>query len=192
MLNVIHEGHPLRAKTEQVIRDVYLREHGAKLDKLPQWLVAKTDAAGGIACAASLRFSADGFFSDCYLDRPIEQVIGGHVGLTPNPTALVEVGSLVASHPGDIRLFIQEVIDLAKNLGMQWAFFTATARLRAFLRRGGLPLIELAVADPARVENLAMWGDYYRQDPRVMLVGKHMINMAYDPAPAVMKKQYHA
>ena len=106
MLSVIHNEHPLRSQTEAMIRDVYLREHGARIEKFPALLVVKSDTTG-VVCAASLRFSADGFFSECYLDSPIEQVIGGHVGQAPNPTALVEVGSLVASHPGDIRAFTQ-------------------------------------------------------------------------------------
>jgi len=190
MLTVIHQDHPLRSQTEAIIREVYRREHDAKIERFPAWLVAKTDETG-IICAASLRFSADGFFSDCYLDQPIEQIIGGHVGEIPNPTTLVEVGNLVAGHPNDIRLFIQHIIDLVETLGMQWAFFTATARLRAFLRRGGLPLIELAVADPDRVDNVQTWGNYYQQDPRVMLVGKHMINAAYVSSPST-KKTYHA
>ncbi len=191
MLTMINQDHPLRSATEQVIREAYRREHNARLESFPTCLVAWI-VESEIVCAASLRFRPDGFFSDCYLDHPIEDIIGHHVGGAPNPNTLVEVGNLAAVRPHDIGGFIHEIIAFAEKKGMLWAFFTATARLRAFLRRGGLPLIELAVADPARVKDVQIWGDYYRQDPRVMLVGKHMIKSLDQSPPVELARLSHA
>lgn len=174
MLEVIDQSHPQRLETEQAIRDVYWREHAARLEGFPKRIVRRVDDQG-VVCAASLRFAEDGFFSECYLDQPIESVIGLCVGSTPRRESLVEVGALAASRPGEIMSFIHDIIELSKSQGAEWSFFTATARLRALLRRGGIPLIEVAVADARRVGNPHLWGAYYRQDPRVMLVGAHMI-----------------
>jgi hypothetical protein len=183
MFELIDKDHPRRSVAERVIRTAYAREYGATLEALPSRLVGKLDG-GRVECAASLRFAADGFFSETYLDCPIERAIGGLVGVTPARSSLVEVGSLAASRPGYLMGFIHEIIGFSRRQGARWAFFTATARLRAYLRREGLGLIELAVADPARIDHVEAWGSYYQHDPRVMLVGEHMARfpgLASDP-----------
>lgn len=199
MLEVIDQSHPRRSETEQAIRDVYWREYAARLDGFPKRIVRRVDDHG-VVCAASLRFSGDGFFSECYLDQPIEDAIGRCVGTIPRRAALVEVGTLAASRPSEIMSFIHDIIDLSKSLGAEWSFFTATARLRAFLRRGGISLIEVVAADASRVQNPDLWGTYYQQDPRVMLVGAHMIAPSRRPSasgfsmefPMNRKEVFHA
>ena len=174
MFEIIPPHHSLRSAVEETIRAAFLREHGARLDILPRVLVAVTDSSG-IVCAASLRFSNDGFFSERYLDGPIENLVGSHAGMATNRQAMVEVGSLAAARPGQVVPLIQGIISHLQANDVRWAFFTATARLRAFLRRGGISLIELTPADPERIANPEEWGGYYRQDPRVMLVGDYML-----------------
>jgi len=101
------------------------------------------------------------------------------------------VGSLAAGRPGEIRDLVCGVIGFLRSRGTRWAFFTATARLRTFLRRAGMPLIELAAADPSRIAAAETWGRYYLQDPRVMLIGDAMLSAALAPA-AVAERRRHA
>ncbi len=176
MFEIVNHDHRLRPQVEATIHSAFRRDHGAQLSSLPRCLVANTDEAG-VICAASLRFAEDGFFSERYLDLPIEELIGQITGTRPDRAALAEVGSLSAGRPGDVRTLVCAVIHFLAARGTRWAFFTATARLRTFLRRAGIPLIELAAADPARIESAASWGSYYRQDPRVMLVGDTMLSV---------------
>ncbi len=183
MFEIIPPGHVLRPKADEVIRAAFLRDHGAVLADLPRLLVAEHDGAE-IACAASLRFDADGFFSERYLDDPIEQLVTRHAGIRALRGDLAEVGSLAAARPGAVCPLVGGIIALLRAQGVRWAFFTATARLRTLLRRADIPLIELAAADPARIPHAERWGGYYRQDPRVMLVGDYMVSAPFPQAPS--------
>ena len=181
MFEIIPPEHPLRPGAEAVIRAAFLRDHGAVLADLPRLLVAEHDG-GVIRCAASLRFAADGFFSERYLDAPVEQLVTRHAGIRAMRGDLAEVGSLAAARTGAVCPLVGGIITLLRRQGVRWAFFTATARLRTLLRRADIPLIELAAADAARITHAERWGGYYRQDPRVMLVGDYMVAAPFPPA----------
>lgn len=191
MFEVIAQEHRLRPSAEACIRSAFRRDHGAQMGALPRWLVADTEGTR-VTCAASLRFAEDGFFSECYLDQPIERLIALHTGTLPNRATLVEVGSLAAGRPGKVGDLVCGIIQFLQAREMRWAFFTATARLRVFLRRAGIPLIELAAADPARIDAPEMWGSYYRQAPKVMLVGDAMLAAASRPTVALGERLLHA
>jgi len=189
MFDVIDPKHPLRPVVEATIRSAYRREHGAELTSFPRWLVANTDEAG-VICAASVRFAEDGFFSERYLDLPIEQLVARTTGTHPDRSVLAEVGSLAAGRPGEVRELVCGLIAFLRNRGTRWAFFTATARLRTFLRRAGMPLIELAAADPTRIDAAESWGRYYQQDPRVMLIGDSMLSAALAPDTTAERRRH--
>jgi hypothetical protein len=191
MFQVIDREHRLRPLVESTIRSAFRRDHGARLTTLPRWLVAKTDDAG-VICAASLRFAEDGFFSEHYLDQPIEQLIAMHSGDHPSRAVLAEVGSLAAERPGEVREMIGGIIRFLQARGTRWAFFTATARLRTLLRRSGISLIELAPADPARIDFVETWGTYYLQDPRVVMASDEMLAATPRPVIGSIERYAHA
>jgi len=177
MFEVVDLRHRLRPLVEVTIRSAFRRGHGARLASLPQWLVANTDA-DGVICAASLRFAEDGFFSERYLDQPIEELIARYTGMPTDRAALAEVGGLAAGRPGEVRDMVCGIVKFLQARGTGWAVFTATAKLRTYLRRIGIPLLDLAPADPARIEAVETWGRYYEQDPRVVAVGSDMLAAA--------------
>lgn len=191
MFTVVPPDHPRRAETEAAIRSVFLREHDARLSALPRLLVAEIDD-NGVVCAASLRFAEDGFFSERYLDQPVETLVARRTGAWASRDTLVEIGSLAAARPGQVWALVGGVVAYLREQGIRWAFFTATARLRALIRWSGVPLVELAPADSARVENVRQWGGYYNHDPRVMLIGDHMLPALPRAAEARMAGGYHA
>jgi Thermostable hemolysin len=125
MFEVIAPTHRLRPAVEATIRLAYQRAHGARLASFPSWLVANTDETGVIG-AAALRFADDGFFSERYLDQPIEQLIARSAGTDADRAQLVEVGNLAAGRSGEIRVLVDGIIGLLYGQGMRWAFFTAT------------------------------------------------------------------
>lgn len=177
MFQVVREDSPMRGAVEATIRAAYLREHGARLERLPRYLVADIEA-GQVRSGASIRFAEDGFFSVCYLDAPIEILIEQAIGVRPGPASLAEVGSLAAGHPGGARDLVFGIVEHLQAQGVRWAFFTATARLRTLLRRSGIPLIELTSASPTRIADARPWGSFYQNDPRVMAVGDVMLSLA--------------
>ena len=178
MLKILDQFDELRPTAEQAIRAIFDREHGATLHDFPPTLAAWLDG-DEILATASLRFAKDGFFSECYLDMPVERLIERKAGIAVKRSEIVEVGSLAAPRPGATLGLVEAIIDACYEGGCRWAFFTATARLRALLRRSGVVQIELAPALPERVPAPETWGQYYLADPRVVAVGAHMLRGRY-------------
>lgn len=163
-------AHPLRAATEALIRRVYAYEYAATPSAFPVRLLAHVDADGQPQCAAGLRFATDGFFSEQYLDLPIEALLGTAAGHAVQRARIFEVTTLASQAPGAAVGFLGHIVDWGQQQGFDWAFFTATDRLRALLRRLGLPLLALAGADPARLTDAGRWGRYYLSGPSVCAV----------------------
>lgn len=191
MFTLVPPDHPRRAETEDAIRAAFRREHDARLAGFPRTLVAQIDERG-VVCAAALRFAEDGFFSERYLEGPVEETVSRHSGVRAERDTLAEVGSLASARPGQVWSLVGGVIHHLHGLGIRWAVFTATARLRTLLRWSGVPLIELAAADPSRVEDPDDWGGYYHHDPRVMAVGEHMVGPLLAPRSSSQRRLGHA
>lgn len=162
--------HPDRSRLEQTIRTVFLSEYGAHVPGFPDHLVATLDPQGQPQAVAGLRFAEDGLFSDAYLDGPAEAVLGRHLGRMVFRRQIVEFSSLAALKAGSALPLVGAAIRLCLAEGRAYGLFTATARLRALLRRAGLVAIDLGAAKRERIPTPATWGSYYLHDPRVLVV----------------------
>ena len=125
---IIPRDDGLRPKAEQLITEVYAQHYGARITTFPDTLVARIAADKPSNARLGLRFAAEGFFSEAYLDAPIEDAavsdrtyarspredLRGH--LTREPRAAL-VGS-----------FLRKIIACGEAAGFEWAFFTATLR----------------------------------------------------------------
>ena len=130
---------------------------------------------GAVCCAAGLRFAAEGFFSEAYLDAPVDALLSA---LRPAPVRrekIFEVTSLACRAPHLAGSFLRKIIACGEAAGFEWSFFTATAPLKALLERMRLPLLPLAEADSSRVANPQSWGSYYAFAPRVYAVHRDSI-----------------
>ena len=163
-------GDPRRDIVERAIRDVFAREFGATLQSLPPTLAALFDERGNLLSAVGLRFATDGFFSEHYLDDPVEDRLERIAGRSVERRQIVEIGSLSRIRPTTSLALVDAVAAHCLRLGISWAIFTATNRLRALLRRSGIPVHELAAACAERVPNPGSWGSYYLHDPRLVAV----------------------
>lgn len=164
---VIPERHGLRAKAEHFIRDVYKQEYGARLGAFPRVLLATINSQGEILCAAGFRCSTDGFFSERYLDAPIEAALARISGQSVTRDRIFEISTFASRAPNSIPPFVNHAINYADSLGCEWGFFTLTCRLRQLLDRLGLDLSFLGAADIVRIEDALAWGSYYERDPQV-------------------------
>lgn len=185
-IRIVRPPHTLRVRVEACISDVYERAFGASDLAFPRRLVAWLDDADHPVCAAGLRKAADGFFSEIYLDSPIEQVLLMRTGETVARNRIFEVTTLASRNPEVSPLFIRQLALLGKVAGFEWSFFTATTRLRKLLCQLGIPIVELAAADPTRVANLDSWGSYYTQSPLVCAVSKQGLDGWTVPIPKVL------
>ncbi|MEJ2117141.1 MAG: thermostable hemolysin, partial [Alphaproteobacteria bacterium] len=157
----VYQGHSLWPATTLFIRTTYLEYYAARIGELPKNIIALVDAQNKVHCAAGLRDASEPYFSEYYLDAPIERVISGIAGKAVERREIVEVSSLTSRTSAASIQFMRDLILYGDTLGFNWAFFTATSRLEKLLRRIHLPLIDLGMASPARIPNPEIWGTYY-------------------------------
>lgn len=167
---LVTRTHPLRGATEACVASVFRAAYGARGLSFPPLLVAQIDAADRPLCAAGVRTAADGFFSEAYLDRPIERLLAERLGRPVARDAVLEVTQLASRSAERSSAFVRRIVALGRLAGFELAFFTATARLRRLVARLGIPLIDLGPADPARLADAGRWGSYYAAAPRVCAV----------------------
>ncbi|MGE5260609.1 MAG: thermostable hemolysin [Actinomycetota bacterium] len=167
---IIPRDDDLRPKAEQLITEVYAQHYGAHITAFPDTLVARIATDNSIECAAGLRFAADGFFSEAYLDAPIDLLLSAIRYHSVRREKIFEVTSLASRSPHLVGSFLRKIIACGEAAGFEWAFFTATFPLKALLERLGLPLVPLADAEHSRVANPDAWGSYYELAPRVYAV----------------------
>ena len=167
---LVPPAHPLRHEAETCIRAVYERAFGARDFALPHMLIAWTDRDGQPLCAAGLRTAAYGFFSEVYLDAPIEQVLSARGSRAVVRDDIFEITTLASRHAEVTIAFLRALARFGKGAGFSWSFFTATLGLRRLLAGLGIPAVELAPADPRRVADPGRWGSYYAHAPRVCAV----------------------
>jgi hypothetical protein len=167
---MLPRGHLLRPAAERLIAEVYARCYSARVPAFPEMLVTTMDSDGHPVCAAALRFATDGFFSECYLDAPIQTVLKQKVPLPLGRDRIFEVTSLASRTPHLAGSFLRAIVARGEDDGFEWAFFTATERLKSLLERMRLPLFYLAEADQSRVADPHAWGTYYKRRPGVYAV----------------------
>jgi hypothetical protein len=167
---MIPRNDDLRPKAEQLITEVYARHYGACITAFPDTLVARIAADNSVECAAGLRFAADGFFSEAYLDAPIDLLLSAIRYHSVRREKIFEVTSLASRAPHLVGSFLRKTIACGEAAGFEWAFFTATLPLKALLERLRVPLVMLADAERSRVPNPDAWGGYYELAPRVYAV----------------------
>jgi len=158
-----------RSAVENLIRQLYWTRYRA-IPSFASTIVAELDHTGRVECAAGIRLSEESFFSECYLDRPIEEVLRTRLGQRVCRDQIVEVCHLAGTKPGRSLPFVEKVIDLLRGMDSEWAIFTAIKPLRNLLQRNRLAMVELALADKRRVPDPDNWGSYFEHDPRVMAV----------------------
>ncbi len=167
---LIPQAHVLRTQTETCIREVYEKYFHAKELEFPGTLIACVDDDDKPLCAAGLRTAGEGFFSEAYLDGPIESVLSARLKKPVTRGAVFEVTTLASRNAAICPAFLRRLAVMGMRAGFGWSFFTATNRLRNLLRHLDIPVLELGPADPRRLSNPERWGTYYTHSPMVCAV----------------------
>jgi len=178
---LIHRNHPDRALVEGLIRDVYAREYAAKVDSFADQLIAMPNTEGGYMAAAGLRIGG-GFFSEIYLDQPIEVLLSKHWQPPAQRGDIVEITTLAAAHPHASQALMAGILGYARANNIRFAFFTVTERLHMLLKRVGVPAEELAPATAAKITNPDDWGHYYATNPRVVAIHDAFVSLPAAPS----------
>ncbi len=166
----VDQAHPRRSEVEEVVRCQYRRVHEARrCHFLEHLLVIETQRHGPRAVVGVQRAAASPMFLESYLDRPVEEVLGQHLEARVSRDRIVEIGTLASRDPRNATLLMVLTVVWLAGYGAECGVFTATRAVRHRLGGVGVPLHELASADPAKLGPLASeWGRYYEQDPRVV------------------------
>ena len=174
---VIREADPLRGVAETFIRNAYATEYGAQLQSFPSRIFAILNDRDEIACAAGVRFQDDGFFSERYLDLPIEQALGVASKRAIARAEIFEVTTFASRAPRATAGFIESVGRFGEASGFVWSFFTLTRRLHRLVERLGHPLTHLADADHRRIPDHERWGTYYASQPKVFAIASPRLGL---------------
>lgn len=167
-VDVLETGHPDRHRTERFVRAVFALCYGADIRSFYPTLLAFTQHAELMGVAGYRGAAAQALFSEQYLDRPLEQLIGAHWNEPVERSRIVEVGNLALASPGQARWIIAAVTLFLHTAGYRWVLFTAVKPLINAFRRLGLDPLTLAPADPARLADDGQhWGSYYAGRPSV-------------------------
>jgi hypothetical protein len=158
------------------MRETYIASYDARVSYFPKNIVVLAKSPADIYCAAGLRECCEDFFSECYIDCPIEQALGAVSRTFVGRHEIVEVSGLASRSPSLSAFFMKELILYIEELGFNWAFFTATSRLEKLLKRMRLPMIELGAASASRVSSPEVWGSYYQTNPKVFAIGREHLS----------------
>ena len=184
---LVTKNHPQRAQVEALIAGVYAREYDATLTAFADLLIALPTPDGGFSAAAGLRLGGD-FFSEVYLDQPIEVVLSKCWQPPATRDEIAEVTTLAAVHPNASHALFCAITGYLRSQNVRFAFFTVTERLAHLLKRVGVPAMELARASATRVANADLWGRYYANNPKVMAIHDAFVTVPAlmpNPVPAV-------
>jgi hypothetical protein len=174
---------PRRHPVEDFIKKIYAARYGARLETFPSRIIALLGNRDEILCAAGLRFLEDGFFSERYLDTPIENAVSAISARAVDRSAIFEVTTLASQAPLATAEFIAEIGAFGERAGFEWSFFTLTRRLHLMVRRLGIALTCLGEADRRRIADSERWGTYYASQPKVYAVASRRLTRGWDCSP---------
>jgi len=167
-LQVIPTGHVNRTAVEQFIREIFQNAYGAELQSFYPTLLSFHSDNRQRAAVGYRDGSIRPLFSEQYLTRPADELIGAQTGELIAREQLVEVGNLALAGPGEARWVIAAVTLYLYELGYRWVLFTAVRPLFNAFQRLGLNPIQLAEADAGQLpDNGRSWGRYYEARPMV-------------------------
>jgi hypothetical protein len=174
---LLTDDDPRRPSAEAFIKNTYSARYGARLETFPSRIIALLDHRDEILCAAGLRFLDDGFFSERYLDTPIEDVVSAISARTVARSAIFEVTTLASRAPLATAEFIATIGNFGEKAGFEWSFFTLTRRLHLMVSRLGIAPTLLGEADSRRIADSERWGTYYACQPKVYAVASRRLKM---------------
>lgn len=160
-----------RTEAESFVRDAFRAAYDADIEHFLPTLMALRNDAGRLLAVLGLRDAGDErLFLEQYLDQPVEQVLSRAAACPIERDRLVEVGNFAVGAAGGGRWLITALTAYLYSAGHSWAVFTCGPELRNAFGRLGVELVDMAAADPGRLplHELARWGGYYDQKPRVM------------------------
>lgn len=160
-------GEPERERLEGFIAERYQASFGVRPPVFAPRLIGIVGPAERLIAACGVRAVTDGFFSEAYVDGPIEHAAAVALGRDLARRRLFEITTMAAASATGLRRAVLAAIDFGRRQRCRACLFTATADLRELLDRHGVVAHALVPALPARRDDAGAWGRYYEHDPWV-------------------------
>jgi hypothetical protein len=163
------EHHVQVTNIQRLIEQRYAAVHGAfPAVSYPHFCAV--DPGGELGPSAALGFrlaAAERLFLEDYLEAPVEIVVEAALGTPFARDRIVEIGAHASVRSrATVALWARTAREL--NGLADVAVAVLTAPLRQMFERLGIPIHDLADADPARLPDGGRdWGSYYELKPRV-------------------------
>jgi hypothetical protein len=169
-LQQVPHGAPVRGELESFVAHAFRDKHDAQIRSFMPELLGMRNAGGELRAVAGCRPARqERLFLEQYLEQPVEALLAEKTGRLVERSQIVEIGNLASNGCRQARHLVSLLPRHLLDRGYTWAIFTATDIVRGVLQSVGAELVELAVADRAKVHaGDDSWGTYYRNDPRVM------------------------
>ncbi|MER5640339.1 thermostable hemolysin [Kitasatospora sp. NPDC002227] len=177
-IRVAQRNTPLWSGAGRLARQIYSRAYGAEINPDPDSFIVghheqwSADGTGISACVGITRAGERPFFSERYLEDPIETVIGKQFGDSVERSRIVEVGALAGRERGAGQEMVKITPVISWYMGMEYILCTTTVALRRVLERAEIGFVPVDDADPVVLgpEERRAWGTYYDQEPQVGVI----------------------
>ncbi|MBB3140474.1 thermostable hemolysin [Halomonas organivorans] len=158
-----------RRRLEQLVAHCFADEHDAHISQFLPRLFGLWQSEQPLAAVGVRHAHRERLFQEGYLDAPAEACLSQALGAPVAREHIAEIGNLVSIRRGlQARLF-PCLIDQLAGEGLHWVLFTAIPAVINGIRRLGIDLLPLRLADPAWLgTEREAWGRYYDQHPWVM------------------------
>jgi hypothetical protein len=172
-----------RLKAQDFIKGIFKEHHQAKVSSFLPSLFAIFNPQGQTQSALGVRNAAqDKLYLEQYLDSSIDQLLESLLGEAVKRREVVEIGNLASQNSASCKALFAHITQYLQDQNVKWITCTGTATLRVVFKRLGIKAIPIHKADQDRLgEEQYAWGDYYQNDPQVMLINvretnQHFIN----------------
>ena len=171
VMRPVTNGDLLRPKLEHFISSTYKNIFNATLKSFLPNLVAATSEDDKITAAFGYCDAAQGpLFLECYLERPIEDLLCESLGYAVKRQQIVEVGNLSIAKCANSVKALRDIASYLQSLGYDWIVCTATRYLRVlFLKSGSRPISIAQASSSNVVSDGTDWGNYYVTIPEILV-----------------------
>lgn len=173
-------------KSANLVREKYQKTFGADIIPNPEyfWVCLQPSERNyhdtQIVACMGMTLNSQSFFSEQYLDEPIEKILSRLEGKSINRDQIVEVGSLASLNSSIGTELMRALATLIWSLDKRYLLCTATKPLTRIFKSIGLVFEPIQIADYRKLgENTKeIWGKYYEKQPKTGFIELGRISRA--------------
>lgn len=173
-----------RVQIESFIKQGFQKVYGADISVTMPTLLAVKNAS--FKAALGIRSANEPLFVEQYLSNPIEHVLMTN-GSSVAREHIAEIGHLYSNKSRfALPLLLTAGVSLFVN-EYRYITFCATSQVRQLVLGAGIDVVDIGVADKAKISSTDNWGSYYDTLPSVVAVSTLDIMKAITKRPKYLE-----